>query len=104
MELLLMPETFLLFRFFFEDLGYTQQWKDAMAELTDEEREELLPIIYKNEFNHIEELTDNKKFRHILAYYKDYRKEIADHSSELYKLKQDFETRQKLKNDSDKGQ
>ena len=31
MELLLMPETFLLFRFFFEDLGYTQQWKDAMA-------------------------------------------------------------------------
>ena len=104
MELLLMPETFLLFRFFFEDLGYTQQWKDAMAELTDEEREELLPIIYKNEFNHIEELTDNKKFRHILAYYKDYRKEIADHSSELYKLKQDFEARQKLKNDSDKGQ
>lgn len=103
MELLLMPETFLLFRFFFEDLGYTQQWKNAMAKLTDEEREELLPIIYKNDFNHIEDLTDNKKLRHILTYYKDYRKEIADHSSELYKLKQDFEARQKQKNDNDKG-
>ena len=97
MELLLMPETFLLFRFFFEDLGYTQEWREEMAALTDEEREELLPIIYKNEFNHIEELTDNKKFRKILTYYKDYRKEIADHSSELYRLKQEFEKRQKEK-------
>ena len=97
MELLLMPETFLLFRFFFEDLGYTQEWRDAMAELSDEEREELLPIIYRNEFNHIEELTDNPTFRHILAFYKDYRKDIADHSSELYKLKQKFEKRQKEK-------
>lgn len=101
MELLLMPETFLLFRFFFEDLGYTQQWREAMAELTEEEREELLPIIYKNDFNHIEELTDNTKFRHILTFYKDYRKDIADHNSDLYRLKQDFERRQKQKNDND---
>lgn len=95
MELLLMPETFLLFRFFFEDLGYTQEWRKAMSELSDEEREELLPIIYNNDFNHIEELTDNGKFRKILTYYKDYRKEIADHSSNLYCLKQEFENRQK---------
>ena len=97
MELLLMPETFLLFRFFFEDLGYTQEWRDAMADLSDEEREELLPIIYRNEFNHIEELTENEKFRKILTYYKNYRREIADHSSELYRLKQDFERRHKEK-------
>jgi len=98
--LLLMPETFLLFRFFFEDLGYTQKWKNAMATLTDEERDELLPIIYKNDFNHIEELTDNKKFLKILTYYKDYRKEIADHSSELYKLKQEFDKRHKEKQET----
>lgn len=47
MELLIMPETFLLFRFFFEHLGYTQQWREAMSELTDAEREELYPIIFK---------------------------------------------------------
>ena len=93
MELLLMPETFLLFRFFFEDLGYTQEWREIMSNLSDEEREELLPIIYNNDFNHIEEVTDNVKFRKILTYYKDYRKEIADHNSELYKLKQEFEKR-----------
>lgn len=95
MELLIMPETFLLFRFFFEYLGYTQQWREAMSELTDAEREELYPIIFKNDFNHIDDLTDNEKFRHILKFYKNYRSDIADHNSELYKLKQEFEQHQK---------
>ena len=76
-----MPETFLLFRFFFEHLGYTQEWRKAMLELTDEERTELYPIIFKNDFNHIEELTDNKK----------YRGDIANPKSELYKLKKEFD-------------
>lgn len=91
MELLIMPETFLLFRFFFEHLGYTQKWRKAMLELTDEERTELYPIIFKNDFNHIEELTDNKKYLHILQFYKNYRGDIADPKSELYKLKKEFD-------------
>ena len=91
MELLIMPETFLLFRFFFEHLGYTQQWRMAMSELTDAEREELYPIIFKNDFNHIDELTENEKFRHILKFYKNYRGDIADHNSELFRLKQEFD-------------
>lgn len=93
MELLLMPETFLLYRFFFEYLGYTQQWREAMNMLTDKEREELLPIIYRNEFNNIEELTTNKNLLKVLAYYKDYRKDIADKDSELFRLKQEFDKR-----------
>lgn len=97
-ELLLMPETFLLFRFFFEDLGYTQEWRKAIYELTSEERRQLFPIIYKNDFNHIEDLTDNPKFLYILSFYKDYRKEIADHNSELYRLKQEFDKKQQIKN------
>lgn len=91
MELLIMPETFLLFRFFFEHLGYTQRWREAMNHLTDEEREELYPIIYKNDFNNIEELTDNIKYREILKFYKNYRADIANHDSELYKLKVEFD-------------
>lgn len=94
MELLIMPETFLLFRFFFEHLGYAQQWRKAMSELTDAEREELYPIIFQNDFNHIDELTENEKFRHILKFYKNYRGDIADHNSELYKLKQEFDQQQ----------
>lgn len=95
MEMLLMPETFIIFRFFFEHLGYTKKWREAMQELSEAELNELLPIIYKNNFNHIEELTDNKKFLHILTFYKDYRKEIADHNSKLFKLKQEFEDSKK---------
>ena len=93
MELLIMPETFLLFRFFFEHLGYTDQWRRAMAELTEAERKELYPIIFNNDFNHIEELTSNEKFRSILKFYKNYRGDIANHNSELFKLKQEFDNR-----------
>lgn len=100
MELLIMPETFLLFRFFFEHLGYTKQWREAMRTLTDSERSELYPIIFKNDFNHIEDLTDNEKFRHILTFYKNYRGDIADHNSELFRLKREFdESQKKIKND-----
>ena len=63
-----------------------------MAELTKNEREELYPIIFKNDFNHIEELTENEKYRQILSYYRNYRAEIADSNSELYNLKKEFDT------------
>lgn len=91
MELLMMPETFILFRFFFEHLGYTQQWRDLMNQLTSEEKEELYPIIFQNDFNRIEELTSNVKYLNILQFYKDFRKDIADPSSELYRLKIEFD-------------
>ena len=91
MELLLMPETFILFRRFFEGIGYTQQWQKEMSELSESEKDELYPIIFKNDFNNIDALTKNEKFRHILSYYKNYRNEIADTNSELYKLKKQFD-------------
>lgn len=95
MELLIMPETFLLFRLFFEHLGYTQKWREAMYELSDEEKIELYPIIFKNDFNNIEELTSNEKFRYILRFYKNYRADIANHESDLYKLKKQFDEQNK---------
>ena len=95
MELLIMPETFLLFRLFFEHLGYTQKWREAMHELSDEEKKELYPIIFKNDFNNIEELTSNEKFRYILRFYKNYRADIANHESDLYKLKKRFDEQNK---------
>ena len=98
MELLIMPETFILFRFFFEHIGYTQKWREDMNKLTDKEKQELYPIIFKNDFNHIEELTDNEKFRNILNYYKNYRGDIADKNSDLYKLKQEFDKTHSYKN------
>ena len=97
MELLIMPETFLIFRFFFEYIGYTQEWRAAFQDLNENKRNEILPIIYKNEFNHIESLTEKPRLLNVLSYYKNYRKEIADHNSELFKLKQKFESLSKNK-------
>ena len=93
MELLIMPETFLLFRFFFEHLGYTDKWRQEMASLTDEERSIVMPIIFKNKFTDIDELEVSEKIKRVLSYYKNYRSEIADTKSELYKLKQEFESK-----------
>lgn len=41
-----------------------------MSTLTNEERDILYPIIFKNDFNHIEDLTNNPKLLQILQYYK----------------------------------
>ncbi len=37
-----------------------------MNQLSLQEKEELYPIIFKNDFNHIEDMTTNPKFLHIL--------------------------------------
>lgn len=93
MELLIMPETFIIFRFFFEHLGYTQAWRDAYNNLSEEEKSEILPLIFQNDFNQIEMLTNKPRLLNVLKYYKNYRSDIADHNSDLYKLKQEFDSR-----------
>lgn len=91
MKLLIMPETFLLYRFFFEHLGYTQQWWREMSSLSADERSEIYPIIFRNQFSDIDALTENEKYRHILSYYKNYRADIIDPQTELYRLKQEYD-------------
>lgn len=96
-ELLMMPETFLLYRLFFKDLGYTQRWREDMSKLSIEERNELYPIIFKNDFNNIEELTKNPSLRKILTYYKNYRTDIITPGTELYRKKKIYDAKRKNK-------
>ena len=91
MELLIMPETFLLFRFFFEHLGYTSKWREAMSTLTAEEREIIMPIIFRNKFTDEEICSVSEKLQYVLSFYKNFRADIADSTSELYKKKREFE-------------
>ena len=64
-----------------------------MASLTDEERSIVMPIILKNKFTNIDNLDVSEKIKKVLSYYKNYRSEIADTKSELYKQKREFEKR-----------
>lgn len=87
MELLIMPETFIIFRFFFEQLGYTQSWRDAYNNLSEEEKSEILPLIFRNDFNQIELLTNKPRLLNVLKYYKNYRSDIADHNSDFISVR-----------------
>ena len=66
--------------------------------LSGKERKELYPIIFNNEFNNIEELTDNPKYLHILDYYRNYRYDIINPNSKLYKMKQEYDVSHKMNN------
>ena len=84
-------------RFGFEHLGYTAKWREKMNALSESEKEELYPIVFKNDFNNIDELTASTKLKDVLRFYKNYRSEIADHNSELYQLKVQFDEEMKHK-------
>ena len=82
------------FRYFFKETGRTQRWWDEMQTLTEDEKAELYTIIFNNDFNDVDSLTDNRKYRHILTtYYKNFRNEIIDPKSDLYKEKQEWEAK-----------
>ena len=50
-----------------------------------------MPIIFKNNFSNIDEMEVSDRIKYVLSFYKNYRAEIADPKSELFKMKQEFE-------------
>ncbi len=90
--LLYMPEPYILYRFFFEEIGYTQKWKDDFMKLNFNERSILTSIVEINNFSkdNIKEVT-NKKVKLLLDHYLITRDEILDHNSTLGKLKLQYD-------------
>lgn len=97
-ELLEMPETFILYRFFFKWLDevnafgpehWRMCWRKCMASLDESTKEEVLDIIHSNNFdNEIIGKFDNPLIKELFGYYSSHRNDIVDPKSELYKLKQ----------------
>jgi hypothetical protein len=96
-DLLHMPETYILYRYFFEKVGLTQQWREEFTQLRGNDRNIALDIIYKNDFNDIESLTDNKRILLFLKHYTNYRKDIITPGTELYELKQEYDKNPTIK-------
>lgn len=90
-KILYMPETYILFRFFFEKEGYTEDWWNNFNSLTEEELILTKGIIEKNDFKQIDKLTKNQKIIDVLKHYTISRDEIADPNSELSKQKMKFD-------------
>jgi len=102
-ELLEMPETFIIYRFFFKWLGEekkhpasTLNWRecfnDCMKTLSADEKRIVLDKIHQNIFTvEMQCHYDNPKMNKLLDFYTNYRKDIITPGTELYKLKQEYD-------------
>ena len=86
-KLLYMPEPYILYRFYFEEIGYTQNWWKDLNSLKDEEIIEAKRIIEANDFSSIKSLTKNKKIIKVLNHYTITREDIEISSNKVYSLK-----------------
>ena len=107
MDLLEMPETFIIYRFFFKWLDEThttgvQHWKDCwnecMSAISNEERIRLLDVIHTNVFTE-ETISqfNNPKILKLLDFYHNYRKDIITPGTELYRMKQEYDANPTIK-------
>lgn len=69
-KLLYMPEAMIIYRFYFEEIGMTDKWWKAYSGLSEREKAIANPIIEKNDFSKIYELTVDKKVLSVLEYYR----------------------------------
>lgn len=101
-ELLEMPETFILYRFFFKWLDersnmgtnhWRECWKQSMRTLAPDEKNEVLAIIHRNTFTSEELHSVTSQSAHkLLSFYTNYRKDIITEGTELFRLKQEYDT------------
>lgn len=102
MELLEMPETFILYRFFFKWLDqigengtehWREAWKKCKNKLPQENWGKVLDVIHRNQFTEEEkqQFSDEDILR-LLSYYTNFRKDIITPGTKLYSLKEDYDS------------
>ena len=100
-ELLEMPESFILYRYFFESLGdkyphSTENWRecynDCMQTLDEKEKTKVVQAIHDNDFSETVKCQfTNPKSRQLIEFYTNYRNAIVKEGTDLYKLKQEYD-------------
>jgi hypothetical protein len=86
-KLLYMPEPYILYRFFFEKIGYTQKWWEELNSLTEEEMIQAKQIIESNNFSGIKLNTKNNRIMKVLKHYTITKEDIEITSNKEYSLK-----------------
>ncbi len=100
-ELLEMPETFILYRFFFKwldergEMGtshWRECWNQCMRTLGTDEKDEVLAIIHRNTFTADElQKTSSPEAQKLLSFYTNFRKDIITEGTRLFRLKQEYD-------------
>ncbi|MCD8296383.1 MAG: hypothetical protein LUC88_02305 [Prevotella sp.] len=100
-ELLEMPETFILYRFFFKWLDSVEEfgtehwrncWRKCMATFDEQTKNDILNIIHSNNFE--DERINNFEqpiIKELFSYYSSHRNDIEKPNTKLYKLKQIYD-------------
>lgn len=68
-KLLYMPEAMIVYRFYFEGIGLTDEWWEIFSSLSKEKMDICKPIIHKNDFTSISSLTLDDDILNVLSYY-----------------------------------
>ena len=68
-KILHMPETFIIYRFYFEGTKQTEKWWTAYCSLSKKEKAIVDPIIYANDFSDIDCFRRMKTIYNVLSYY-----------------------------------
>lgn len=100
-ELLEMPETFILYRFFFKWLDGISSfgtehwricWRKCMSQLDEVTKENILDIIHSNNFDDARiDAFENPLVKELFEYYLSCRNDVENPNSELYQLKQEYD-------------
>ncbi|UOD33720.1 hypothetical protein DSN97_05885 [Deferribacteraceae bacterium V6Fe1] len=95
-KILLMPETYILHRYFFEEIGFTKKWWDDFNNLTTKQQIKALEVIKANDFSNITKYTKNEIVNNFIReHYSISRDEINNPKSNLYKLKKEYDYQRK---------
>ena len=91
-KILIMPETYILYRFFFKDMGFTEKWWTEYNNLDKNQKGETLEIIKTNDFSNIDRYTNDTIILDFLKrHYFISREDIINPKSEIYKLKKKYD-------------
>jgi len=90
MELLYMPEPYIINRNYFEKNGMTQRWREDFNSLEELEKIRAKEIIKTNDFQNIYSLTDNNKILRLLSHYSLHKEDKRVIDGEVKKLRNKF--------------
>ena len=75
-KLLLMPEAMIIYRFYFEGIGLTDEWWHSYTALSERQKQIINPIIFSNKFDDYENIVTDVDCLHVLSYYSVRREDV----------------------------
>ena len=95
-KLLYMPETYILFRFFFKDKGYTEKWWNEFNGFSHDDLDIVKSIVESNDFSDLKNLGCSNEIKDFLQrHYLISREDINNPNSEIFKEKKEYDNSKK---------